>query len=500
MKWIFPGLTALVSLASGSAAWAGGDCCAPNDDAGCADKVCTEVVCAIDPACCIIPWDAQCASIANENCVVCGATSNCCEIRPEPGCDVPSCEAQVCAEFPACCDVGWGIDIFSTSGICVDLAIQFCDGLCDGIADGCGHKGADTCCEADDIPWCDDEECCRDVCLGREDDPLFTPDSWCCLMEWDSLCAQKATNNPFCDCDGAPGDCCETNFDYAGCLEPACEECVCAKMPDCCQFSWTPFCVDVAKFDCPEVCGCDVFIPPCPEDTENNCCYPSFDEGGCADKDCCDAVCASNPGCCEGSWGFGCAEDAVEVCDACGSCTARLVGADPPDGIIDARQPFPPGGGPITGIGDLDHPIEIMVSEPMADNGCFTLCESATGGMEPNAVGWVQDYLNGKYELILLRAITPGAQTVIYYGDVPAAVFYWHPGNVNGDNITNPLDILALVDILNGIAEPEWGDHSTDIDRSGSLTPLDILALIDVLNGAGQLDAWNNTSLPAGCE
>ena len=99
-------------------------------------------------------------------------------------------------------------------------------------------------------------------------------------------------------------------------------------------------------------------------------------------------------------------------------------------------------------------------------------------------MGWLADRMHWRGDP---AALWPEAQSVVMLAE-----------SYTPDH--NPLDILSLVDILNGIEDPVWGDYSTDIDRSGSLTPLDILALIDVLNGAGQLDAWNNTKLPSGCD
>jgi hypothetical protein len=67
------------------------------------------------------------------------------------------------------------------------------------------------------------------------------------------------------------------------------------------------------------------------------------------------------------------------------------------------------------------------------------------------------------------------------------------PGDVNGDGVTAPLDILAIVDALNGVITlPEW---STDINRSDITEPNDILTVIDLLNGAGEFQVWNGVSL-----
>ena len=69
------------------------------------------------------------------------------------------------------------------------------------------------------------------------------------------------------------------------------------------------------------------------------------------------------------------------------------------------------------------------------------------------------------------------------------------PADVNGDGTSSSLDVLRLIDAMNGVGDPlpEWG---TDINNSGLTGPEDILRVIDLLNGAGCLDAWNGVSLP----
>ena len=68
------------------------------------------------------------------------------------------------------------------------------------------------------------------------------------------------------------------------------------------------------------------------------------------------------------------------------------------------------------------------------------------------------------------------------------------PGDVNGDGTSGPVDILDLIDSLNGVVPlpPE----RTDINRSGVATPVDILRLIDLLNGANSTRPWLGVSLP----
>ena len=48
----------------------------------------------------------------------CGITSNCQVARPEPGCEDPLCEAIVCALEPFCCEVEWDGDCAAMSSLC----------------------------------------------------------------------------------------------------------------------------------------------------------------------------------------------------------------------------------------------------------------------------------------------------------------------------------------------------------------------------------------------
>lgn len=492
-------VTIVTTFSLSATAFAGefSNCCQANGGTGCDDPGCEAEVCLIDSFCCDFEWDSVCADIAADECAVCGGQSSCCLIGPEPGCDVPDCEAAVCAEFAACCDVAWGEQGPIQSGMCVDLAIQLCGDLCDTVGESCGSSGAGTCCEKNDTPGCDDPACCENVCFGDPDDPLYPPDSYCCLIEWDSLCAQKATDNPNCQCDSVPMDCCVNNDSFPGCDNPVCEECVCAINPFCCMFGWVPFCVDNAEFDCQEECDCDVFIPDCPPSTFD-CCAPAFDGPGCEDKECCNAVCAQDPFCCDVAWDFSCADAANEMCAVCQAqdCPGSFISAVPIDGTVDARQPFPPSGGQIQGIGTPVESITIMLTESGASASCFTICETDDGGLVDNAVVNVTDNNNGSYDIVLLRAITPNAATTISYNGSVVATYHYHPANVNADSTAGAGDVLFLVDVINGVQSAPYGLYSADVDRSGVIAAADVLRTVDLLNGVDALPVQLLTPLP----
>jgi hypothetical protein len=164
----------------------------------------------------------------------------------------------------------------------------------------------------------------------------------------------------------------------------------------------------------------------------------------------------------------------------------------PADGIVDARQPHP-----VNSLTPLQGIDALVVDAPVgAAATCWTLCETDTVGVDPNSIIEVQEIGGGTYNLTLARPLTPGAVTTITYGGETTAQFIAHPGNVNADSFTSALDILALIDYINGVSAAPWGILSEDVNHSGQLTPTDILAVIDLLNGADTFEPWNGVGLP----
>ncbi len=157
---------------------------------------------------------------------------------------------------------------------------------------------------------------------------------------------------------------------------------------------------------------------------------------------------------------------------------------NPMNNTVDARQPNPVNSPtPAQGIKTL------TVTAPSgADPECFTMCETAFSGTA-NSIASV--FANGNtYTITLLRPMTPFAITRIAYqpefGAATIATFISHPGNVNGDSMAAPTDILAIIDCLNGVnmaTNCPWGIYSADIDHSGVSNLADILRVIDLLNG-----------------
>lgn len=106
-----------------------GSCYVPNGTPGCDDADCCLAVCEIDPFCCDTDWDAICADDAAVHCR--GATDcfcdfaegSCCRANGTGGCEQPACCRSVCDVDPFCCDVAW-------DGDCADLAAHFCTSVC----------------------------------------------------------------------------------------------------------------------------------------------------------------------------------------------------------------------------------------------------------------------------------------------------------------------------------------------------------------------------------
>ena len=90
---------------------------------------CCESVCAVDPHCCDITWDAPCVGTAelvcNDGQAGCGrvGAGPCDEPHPTRFCDDAACCAQVCRVRPLCCEVSWDQD-------CADLAVLTCPPPC----------------------------------------------------------------------------------------------------------------------------------------------------------------------------------------------------------------------------------------------------------------------------------------------------------------------------------------------------------------------------------
>jgi hypothetical protein len=195
-----------------------GDCCVPHPTGGCDNPACCDLVCSIDPACCLIAWDDFCAAEAQEHCPDCASDPVCGDGVCDPTEDCASCPDD-CGPCPPC-------------------------------------PGEGDCCVAHRTPGCADPDCCAVVCAA---------DAFCCEVSWDDICASLAVD--LCGClppfDACParGDCC-TPHGTPGCDNPDCCAAVCAADAFCCDTAWDSLCVDQAL----AICGCVAGSAPCPGD------------------------------------------------------------------------------------------------------------------------------------------------------------------------------------------------------------------------------------------
>ncbi len=217
-----------------------GDCCSPFGKPGCPTSVaCQGCVCDLDEFCCTGAWDASCAAVAKDGCATaCGCAG---------GLGACCLSAGQCAETDeGTCAAASGT--WSAGATCADA-----NG--DGTADACSTDFSTDCCHQGAAPGCGDAACGSCVCHN---------DPYCCATAWDALCV-RCTNGGGCngggDCQatcGCPvlGGCCEPTPGIAGCLHAACEQCVCAMDPYCCDSQWDVTCTSEAAGACAADCGC----------------------------------------------------------------------------------------------------------------------------------------------------------------------------------------------------------------------------------------------------
>lgn len=287
---------------------------------GCEDPACCNVVCAVDPLCCIEAWDAGCVQVAKARCQPesdsnCPCNGSCLESHSNPGCSDPSCCAGVCVIDPACCTTTWD-----------DACVGIARGTCCGDV-GCGNWCAGSCFEPHGAPFCSDAACCEAVC---------SIDPFCCSTKWDGLCADFASVRcaMLCGVPGSGG--CFKSKDTPGCEDRECCDAVCNSDPFCCQNSWDENCVLIAKGD-PGDPTADPPVPPtkgvctlpkCGDFSAGRCCE-AHATPACDNNACCDAVCAKDPFCCDTEWDDSCAGTAREnpICNCVSECGDTCAGS-----------------------------------------------------------------------------------------------------------------------------------------------------------------------------
>lgn len=434
-----------------------------------------------------------------------GRDGDCRQVHGTPGCENPFCTCEVCEDNPAnefCCTVEW-------DNACVSEANRLCTTL----------DNNDICATAKPITGTglfdfNNTDAGRDgpahIACNSIVGNQIEKDVW---FQWTATCTNRVfvstCNESFVDTKIAV---------YQGNVCPTADESLLVCNDDRCglQTMLTFNAVNAQKYlirvgSAPgQGGGSGKFRISCGPPASTNCpstgsCCGATGHGGCSDTTCCRTVCACDSYCCEVDWDSDCATLGFEgsTCGAAVLCVNTCGGGCPPGdvefiepqhGVVDARRPFNPlTGTPLQGISSVQ-----MLAPYEAQPNCFDLCETAAVG-PANSIASVTG-MAGVYNVQMSRPLTPGAATTIRYSNIlggsAAGAFYAHPGNVNADGLADAGDAATLATALTQSGVLPHGLLSSDIDHSGVFTPLDLLALIDVLNGAEQLTPWSGTARP----
>ena len=275
---------------------------------------CATTVCAADPFCCTVDWDAACVSLANMLCgTTCGGGTPVC---PHSPCDVgtalpttcSTCTAAVCALDSACCTSSWTAGCVMTAE-----ALSACAADC-GPAPSCTHSA----CDVGIALSASCSTCISAVCATNPT---------CCTTSWTAACVAAVYATPAC-----AGTCMAPACAHSICvpgvaLNAMCDTCVgsiCAATPSCCTTSWTAACASATYGNpaCPVSCG-DCSHGPCAPGGPLATTCPAG-AGTCAA-----AVCATMPSCCTTSWTSACVTQAGALPACADACSGSACPHDP---------------------------------------------------------------------------------------------------------------------------------------------------------------------------
>lgn len=145
-------------------------------------------------------------------------------------------------------------------------------------------------------PGCSDATCCHATCAL---------DTFCCDVIWDDFCAGEASGvctGNFPACAAGAGDC-GTADGTPGCQDAACCNKICASDPYCCLTDWDANCVSEAQSGCFLTCN-----------SRAGDCLSAHTGAGCSQITCCQAVCPTDPFCCDTEWDPQCVDKANTLC------------------------------------------------------------------------------------------------------------------------------------------------------------------------------------------
>ena len=318
----------------------GHDCCSEGT-AGCADSAIAACVCAQDPFCCDVQWDAQCvAEVGQFGCGSCGGGGACLDALDIDFGGVYT-GSPICSVFPAVFESCQGTAPFLSSSLgCTgpaDMALRF--------ANGFPYSAAITRCVSfagRTAPALAFTYSKQSGTLGPRIDYSLDGTAWttawtapvafaggCASVELDlaALAGQPGVRFRFSsgsstanlatiddisliERTAGPHACCVEGA--PGCEDPAISECACALDPYCCDTAWDDVCIIIATIYCNAECP---DLPVCGSPTAGGC-TTEHGTPACADASCCVAVCNADAYCCETAWDATCVQAAGVLCFA----------------------------------------------------------------------------------------------------------------------------------------------------------------------------------------
>lgn len=508
-------------------AQASGDCAVPHPNPSCNRRSCCETVCAIDPFCCDVSWDFTCALYASLQCPpdqpgTCGdpAAGPCTEAHSAPACADQACCELVCSVDPTCCTQSWDF-------VCVAIAGQYCIGACEAECpagsthedEDCGQDRNNPCyLTPSPFPAVQPVACGTWACGQVTSTPggFRDIDVWGVTVvdpDGDGVTAVRLSFASAFDGFAAlvPAPCgplasaltsVETDFclELSGavaCVSPGDYRIVVAAGPfpnpanpslPCGQFGTTRYRV---RLEClPSGCG-----PACGPGAGS--CYTPRKSPGCEDANCCDAVCARDPACCNQQWDTGCVQSAQSLCadppanDECAGATVMTADsvAVVNIGATASLPPFPSTcGGAVAGAdvwfrtvaprtgtctvttcgsGTFDSVIAVYdacTSAALAcnDDGSQCIPESASRLSFAATCGTAY--------LVRVGSIggTPGTATLkVTYGPGPGCNC---PADLDHDGIVGGGDLAMLLS--------SWGGPAGDLDGDGTTGASDLTEIL----------------------
>jgi len=283
---------------------------------GCADPLCCNVVCNVDPFCCAVAWDTACVNQAlllcpHPDCLApCAGTP---EIEPcgadlNGGCNMPSPAFQTIECGATICGSAWasaGVRDTDWYAITLEAPTTITLTLMTEMPMAVGFVNTNDCATANSL------------------DPFALAPL--CGKATVTHCVPAGTWWLFVGPDLVEGFPCGASSDYR--LDVSCGQA----------------CGEVSCGD--GICNGDENALSCPQDCDlsgycgaGGPCGLPHDGVGCDDQLCCSGVCAIDPYCCQVQWDSACAAATIESCAPVITCPGRCVGDINGDGTTDGAD------------------------------------------------------------------------------------------------------------------------------------------------------------------